>query len=391
MLKEENAELKVDGKRVENTIEFTADKADKEVQVEFSIDTSALGGSSLVTFEELYDITDPDKPEKVAEHKDITDEGHTVLVEKQEIQIHTTATGKDNASKTIKADGKVTIVDTVTLKGLEVNKEYKLSGWQMLKKENAELKIDGKRVENDLTFTANAKDMEVQIEFTFDASALGGSDLVTFEELYDITNPEKPEKIAEHKDIEDEGQTVFVENKEILIHTNATNKKNGNKTVKAGEKVTIIDTVTIEGLEIGKNYKLSGWQMLKDKNAELKIDGKRVENDLTFTADAKDMEVQIEFTFDASALNGSDLVTFEELYDITEPEKPEKVAVHKDIEDEAQTVSVEDKQKKPSKVSSPVKTGDRTPLLLYGILAIVSLLSAIVIGILIYRRRNNGN
>ena len=123
-------------------------------------------------------------------------------------------------------------------------------------------------------------------------------------------------------------------------------KKDGSKTVKAGEKVTIIDTVTIEGLEIGKNYKLSGWQMLKDKNAELKIDGKRVENDLTFTAEAKDMEVQIEFTFDASALNGSDLVTFEELYDITEPEKPEKVAVHKDIEDEAQTVSVEDKQKK---------------------------------------------
>ncbi len=391
MLKEENAELKVDGKRVENTIEFTADKEDKEVQVEFSIDTSALGGSSLVTFEELYDITDPDKPEKVAEHKDITDEGQTVLVEKQEIQIHTTATGKDDASKTIKADGKVTIVDTVTLKGLEVNKEYKLSGWQMLKKENAELKVDGKRVENDLTFTASDKDMEVQIEFTFDASALGGSDLVTFEELYDITNPEKPEKIAEHKDIEDEGQTVFVDDKEILIHTNATNKKDGSKTVKAGEKVTIIDTVTIEGLEIGKNYKLSGWQMLKDKNAELKIDGKRVENDLTFTAEAKDMEVQIEFTFDASALNGSDLVTFEELYDITEPEKPEKVAVHKDIEDEAQTVSVEDKQKKPSKVSSPVKTGDQTPLLLYGILAIVSLLSAIAIGIFIYRRKNNGN
>lgn len=391
MLKEENAELKVDGKRVENTIEFTADKEDKEVQVEFSIDTSALGGSSLVTFEELYDITDPDKPEKVAEHKDITDEGQTVLVEKQEIQIHTTATGKDDASKTIKTDGKVTIVDTVTLKGLEVNKEYKLSGWQMLKKENAELKVDGKRVENDLTFTASDKDMEVQIEFTFDASALGGSDLVTFEELYDITNPEKPEKIAEHKDIEDEGQTVFVDDKEILIHTNATNKKDGSKTVKAGEKVTIIDTVTIEGLEIGKNYKLSGWQMLKDKNAELKIDGKRVENDLTFTAEAKDMEVQIEFTFDASALNGSDLVTFEELYDITEPEKPEKVAVHKDIEDEAQTVSVEDKQKKPSKVSSPVKTGDQTPLLLYGILAIVSLLSAIAIGIFIYRRKNNGN
>ena len=36
--------------------------------------------------------------------------------------------------------------------------------------------------------------MEVQIEFTFDGSTLGGKQLVTFEELYDMTNPEEPKK-----------------------------------------------------------------------------------------------------------------------------------------------------------------------------------------------------
>lgn len=52
--------------------------------------------------------------------------------------------------------------------------------------------------------------MEVEIVFTFDASKLGGKQLVTFEELYDITNPDEPVKVTEHKDITDKGQTVTI-------------------------------------------------------------------------------------------------------------------------------------------------------------------------------------
>ena len=44
----------------------------------------------------------------------------------------------------------------------------------------------------------------------FDASELGGQNLVTFEELYDLKSPEEPVKVAEHKDIDDEGQTVLI-------------------------------------------------------------------------------------------------------------------------------------------------------------------------------------
>ena len=40
----------------------------------------------------------------------------------------------------------------------------------MVKSENAELIVNGKRVENDLTFTATDSKMEVQIAFTFNAS-----------------------------------------------------------------------------------------------------------------------------------------------------------------------------------------------------------------------------
>ena len=80
----------------------------------------------------------------------------------------------------------------------------------MLQEENAELIIDGKRVENDYTFTADSENMQVQITFTFDASELGGKQLVTFEELYDFSNPDEPKKVTEHKDTTDEGQTVTI-------------------------------------------------------------------------------------------------------------------------------------------------------------------------------------
>lgn len=78
----------------------------------------------------------------------------------------------------------------------------------MIKDENAEPIINGERVENEYTFIADNENMEVQISFTFDASKLGGKQLVTFEELYDNSKPEEPIKVTEHKDIEDEGQTV---------------------------------------------------------------------------------------------------------------------------------------------------------------------------------------
>ena len=123
---------------------------------------------------------------------------------------------RDLETKDTKAQGSATlqytvkIVDKVTLDGLETGRKYKLSGWQMLKEENAELLIDGKRVDSDYTFTADSEKMTVEITYSFDGSALGGQNLVTFEELYDMSNPKEPVKVAEHKDITDDGQTVTI-------------------------------------------------------------------------------------------------------------------------------------------------------------------------------------
>lgn len=318
----------------------------------------------------------------VSRNNHVIDLGTLTDEYEKEITIHTSAAGK-GGEKTILAGKEITIIDTVKLDGLVKGTKYQLKGWQMVKEENAELLIDGKRVESDYTFIADDEEMEVEIAYTFNAYALGGKNLVTFEELYDVSNPKEPVKVAEHKDIEDDGQTVLITERIINIHTTAADL-DGNKEIQADKEVTIIDTVTLEGLEVGTNYQLKGWQMVKEENAELIIDGKRVENDYTFIADKENMTVEIAFTFNASELGGKQLVTFEELYDLSNPDEPKKVAEHKDIEDDGQTVTIKEipevpekpeEPKTPEKPSHPTdspKTGDSTNVMVFVVMLLAS-------------------
>ena len=331
----------------------------------------------------------------VARNNLVIDLGTLTDEYEKEISIHTTATSKDG-EKTILAGKEVTIVDTVKLDGLTKGTKYQLKGWQMLKEENAELIIDGKCVENDYTFIAGDEAMKVEIAYTFNASELGGKNLVTFEELYDLSNPEEPVKVVEHKDIEDDGQTVLITERIIKIHTTATDK-DGNKELEAGKDVTIIDTVTLEGLEVGTQYRLVGWQMLKEESAELLINGKRVESDYMFTADSETMKVEVAFTFDATSLDGKQLVTFEELYDLSNPDEPKKVTEHKDIEDKGQTITFKEKPEEPEKPETPPtpekpnrpsdspKTGDSTNVMAFVVMLLAS--AGGLAGTYLYKRR----
>lgn len=78
--------LLIDGKMVTSEVKFKPATANGSVDVTFTFDGSSLDGKSLVVFEELYLLTDmdhdgtPEKEIKAAEHKDITDEGQTVLL-----------------------------------------------------------------------------------------------------------------------------------------------------------------------------------------------------------------------------------------------------------------------------------------------------------------------
>ena len=136
---------------------------------------------------------------------------------------------------------------------------------------------------------------------------------------------------------------------------------------------------------------------MKEENAELLINGKRVESDYTFTADSETMKVEVAFTFDATTLDGKQLVTFEELYDLSNPDEPKKVTEHKDIEDKGQTITFKEKPEEPEKPETPQtpekpnkssdspKTGDNTNL--YGLLALLLTSGAGMAGTYLYKRR----
>lgn len=182
---------------------------------------------------------------------------------------------------------------------------------------------------------------------------------------------------------------------QLTIQTTAADKVSGGKTIAAGKDLSISDTVTLTGLVIGKAYKLTGWQMIKEENAELIIAGKRIENDYAFTATDATMKVAIEFSFDGSLLGGKNLVSFEELYDMTNPKKPVLVAKHKDIADAGQTVGITEAPKpKPANMpeSAPnslksVKTGDPTAAAVLLGLLIISALG--IAAIIIYKKKQN--
>mgnify|MGYP007076500469 FL=1 len=139
--------------------------------------------------------------------------------------------------------------------GLVPNKEYTLTA-QLIDKADGETVLGT----GTKTFTPKESNGSVDVEITVDnaPSDRTVTAAVAFEELTSKVvdrggndNPnEGGNKIAEHKEIDDEDQTV----RNPKISTNA-NFANGAQEVKNGSAV--VDTVTYEGLVPGKVYTLS--------------------------------------------------------------------------------------------------------------------------------------
>ena len=375
MDQETKKELQVDGKAVKAEKTFTAEKADGSVDITFTFDGSALAGKKVVVFEKLLF-----EGREVAVHEDIEDKGQTVTY--QSIKIGTTAKDKDTESSQGIPVKDVTIVDTVTYKNLIPGKEYTIKGTLMDKETEKELQVNGKVVTAEKTFTAEKADGSVELAFTFDGSALGGKKIVVFEKLLF-----EGREVAAHEDIEDKGQMVTYQS--IKIGTTAKDKATGKKEAAANKKITIVDTVAYKNLIPGKEYTVKGTLMDKETKKELQINGKTVTAEKTFTAEKADGSVELEFTFDGSALGGKEIVVFEKLYF-----QGREAAAHEDLKDEAQTVKItklpvqkdtEQPQKTDTTTTAPVKTGDTTSVIPYAAAGAAAL--AGVIGVLVWKKK----
>lgn len=140
--------------------------------------------------------------------------------------------------------------------------------------------------------------------------------------------------------------TVTIKNNEQVVELTAINDKvpelkttatvNDKKEVIAKGEITIKDTVEYKHLVPNTEYVIKGTLMDKSTGKPFMVKGKEVTSTVKFTPDKANGTVEVEFTFDASNIKKStDLVVFESLY----RDKVE-IAVHADLKDKGQTVTV---------------------------------------------------
>ena len=323
----------VNGQAITAEKTFTAEDSAGSVTLDYAFDSYDLKGKTLVVYETLTDA----KGAKLAEHRDKSDVSQQVTVLTPKLS--TSAVGDADNSKSVTAEGDVTVTDYVRYTGLTAGQTYTLTGTLMDKStKKAFVDADGNPVTATAEFTAEAESGTATVTFTFNASSIKtGTKLIAFETL--STNGIE---IADHKDINDIDQTVTV--KAPVIGTTAVDAADGDKTVTGEENVAVRDTVHYNNVTPGKTYKVIGtlYEKVLDKNGKVtkKVfkdkDGTPVTAEANFTAEDSYGNVDVTFYFDGSSLKeGTSLVAFESLsYNDNE------IASHADVNDSGQTVII---------------------------------------------------
>ena len=318
MDKDTGEAVMVNGNPVTASQTFTSDGTKKVLDMHFNFDSSALGGKTVVVCEKLTYGDYVAATEEDMENKD-----QTIYFP----EIHTTATDSETADHLTLADSRAVVTDTVTYTNLLKGETYTLSGVLMDKETGKELLVDGEPVTQEMAFTAGRASGTKKLKFEFDTTGLAGKSFVVYETLTleDV-------EVAEHKDINDEGQTIHIP----AAQTTATDDSSKINVSEAKKEVSVTDTVAYRNLVPGKEYTVRGTAVDKETGEPLTdADGNELVSTAKFTAASADGSVDVKFTFDGTAMAGRSVVFFE---NVNYTDK--LIAVHADIDDEAQTVHI---------------------------------------------------
>ncbi|MCR5812526.1 MAG: VaFE repeat-containing surface-anchored protein [Lachnospiraceae bacterium] len=323
-----------EGNEVTAEKSFTADSIDGTVDIVFTFRAdSSLAGKTAVVFETLqYEGRD------LAVHADLEDLPQQIYFPR----IRTEAVNPDTNNHIMHAGKEAEIRDTISYENLLPGTEYTLRGTLMVSPTGEPLTVNGGEVTAEKTFVPETPEGEEELIFTFDASEFAGSELVVFEELYLDTS-----LIAQHKDPEDEQQTVYLPNG----HTMAVDPDTEEHTMMAGGKVIIRDRIFYENLVPGAEYAVRGRVMQKpageEKARELEAvmtdeKGSEVE-ELIFSPKERDGSVDVYFALNSDELRGKSAVIFETVEYINAEEGTRVLLfAHEDLEDEEQTIHFPD-------------------------------------------------
>lgn len=140
--------------------------------------------------------------------------------------------------------------------------------------------------------------------------------------------------------------TVTIKDNEQVVELTAINDKvpelkttatvNGKKEVIAKGEITIKDTVEYKHLVPNTEYVIKGTLMDKSTGKPFKVKDKEITSTVKFVPDKTDGKVEVTFTFDGSAIKkDTELVVFETL-----SRDNVEIAVHADLKDKGQTVTI---------------------------------------------------
>ena len=305
--------------------------------------------------------------------KEISTDNHYILSDKKYPVVFEYA-GQNTATVHISVNDGEPIINSIiygTIKGLKIDRE---TG------ENIAGTLFGLFSNNETKFTEETAIMTAESNedgiFTFEDVPYGeyiirelkpAEGYLPNEENYTVT-------ISENKEIIE----ITIENDKIPeLGTTAT--IDGKKEFTVNGDITIDDVVSYKNLTVGKEYKIIGVLMDKSTGKAFLVDGKEVCSEVTFIPETADGEVTVSFTFDGSVITKeTEIVVFETLY-----REGTEIAVHADIEDENQTVTIHP-QPEPEKP----QTGDNSNLGFYIGLASVAVGGLIAFLIIKFKKKD---
>lgn len=283
-----------------------------------------------------YTLSERDQNPRYQEFipKDVTIEsGSTLDVNIEEVenklkigQIRTSAKDSVTEKKYAYVSNNTTIVDEVQYEGFGENQEdYVVTGVLMDQATGQELLINGQNVTASASIpSASSSQGTVNLNFTLNSNDLKGKSVVVFEEL-----KYKDKVLAEHKDINDENQTVtFLD---PSISTQAKDEATNFGQAYVSKNSNLIDTVEYNNVayDVTSSHRLVC--KLIDKETEEEI--ARTSKLFNPTSSNGQIDIKLE-DVDTTRLAGKSVVCYEYLYF-----NNELVAEHAKLTDMGQTIT----------------------------------------------------
>ena len=334
----------VDGNGKEMTVTKTFTPAEKsgEVDVEFTLNATNLNTSSLVAYETLSL-----NGKEIVSERSLDNEYQTLSFP---VITSTTAVDKRNGTKVIDAQDDMTIVDTISYTGMQTGLPLTVKSTVMDKATGKAAKdSDGNDIIVESEILPDETNGSIDVEIPIKGRNLMGKTLVVYEEICYADGV----VIAQHKDLNDAGQTVTVAGITTTAAIQTTAGQNDRYTSQ-----TVRDTVKYYGLTKGTSYTLQGTLMDKATGNAYQENGKDVTASKTFTASATSGTETLDFEISSSEAKNKTLVVCESVY--TEVDgKQVLVAQHSDLTDKDQTVEVPDETVGKLKVTKTIQNGNK--------------------------------